>query len=89
MATLIPVTGCTSSDPSHKVQIRYDINDMQAHHKEQFDLFIRAIANLQAKPETDSMSWYGIASESRLLRRNCHLVTTERYPWCAIYSMAF
>ena len=63
MASLIPISGVISSDPNSKVHPRMEINDLHAYHKEQFDLYIRAIRNLQLKPETVSESWYGIASE--------------------------
>ena len=62
-ASLIPITGAVSSGTDGKVHPRLEINDLHAHHKEQFDLYIRALRNLQARKETDSMSWYGLASE--------------------------
>lgn len=58
----IPVTGVIDRDPKTKVQPRLEINDLHAQHKQQFDLYIRAMANLQARPEFSSTSFYGIAS---------------------------
>lgn len=54
------VTGV--SDPHTKVEFRYEINDLHARHKEQFDLYIRAMHNLQHTDQCKSMSYYGIAS---------------------------
>lgn len=64
----IPVTGVVDLDPSTKVQPRLEINDLHAQHKQQFDLYIRALANLQARPELSSTSYYGIAS---MVSRSC------------------
>ena len=63
-AYIIPVTGVVDSDPTTKVQPRLEINDLHARHKTQYDMFVRALARLQAKPEFDSMSFYGISSMS-------------------------
>lgn len=85
----IPVTGVVDLDPSTKVQPRLEINDLHARHKQQFDLYIRAMANLQARPELSSMSFYGIASmfahfDSVLSPP----LTIERYSRGSIYTMA-
>lgn len=64
MSHLVPVTGTSTADPKTHVQPRLEINDLHAHHKEQYDLYIRALRNLMARPETHSLSWYGIASKS-------------------------
>ena len=64
MSSIIPITGAQTDDPKEFLQVRRDINDLHAHFKEQFDLYIRAVSNLQAKPETASLSWYGISSKS-------------------------
>lgn len=66
MPSYIAVTGCLNPDPTQPklagVHPRWEINELQAKHKEQFDLLIRAWANLNARPETSSQSFYGIAS---------------------------
>ena len=64
MSNIIPITGTSTTDPKDHVQVRMEINDLHAHHKEQFDLYIRAVRNIMARPETHSLSWYGIASKS-------------------------
>lgn len=64
MSHVIPITGTSTTDPKDHVQVRMEINNLHAHHKEQFDLYIRAVSNIMARPETHSLSWYGIASKS-------------------------
>ncbi|KAL8794962.1 MAG: hypothetical protein Q9195_002544 [Heterodermia aff. obscurata] len=62
LSNSIAITGTSTVDPKDHVQVRREINDLHANHKEQFDLYIRAVKNLMARPETHSLSWYGIAS---------------------------
>ncbi|KAL8714960.1 MAG: hypothetical protein Q9225_006476 [Loekoesia sp. 1 TL-2023] len=68
MSSMIPVVGTTTNDPKDFVQPRMEINDLHAHHKEQFDLYIRAMHNLMARPETHSLSWYGIAKAKEVAK---------------------
>ncbi|KAL8649693.1 MAG: hypothetical protein Q9226_005468 [Calogaya cf. arnoldii] len=56
MSHLIPVTDTSTTDPKDHVQVRMEINDLHAHHQEQFELYIRAMSNLMARPETHSLS---------------------------------
>lgn len=67
MSSYIAITGCPSTDPTKSklagVHTRWEINELQAKHKEQFDLLIRAWANIQARPEKNSQSFFGISSK--------------------------
>lgn len=88
-AYIIPVTGVVDTDPTTKVQPRLEINDLHARHKVQFDLYLRALARLQAKPEFDSMSFYGISSMFYSFSFTLgYTANVESHSWGSIYSMA-
>ena len=88
MSSIVPVTGVTTSDPKDFIQLRHEISDLHAHYKEQFDLYIRAMNNLMARPETHSLSWYGIASKSTYTALGIQSTDDSRYSRCAVHSLA-
>lgn len=61
----IAVTGVLNTDPTKpkEVHTRYEISDLQANHKEQFELLLRSWANLMTRDEHNSLSFYGIGCE--------------------------
>ncbi|KAL7267388.1 hypothetical protein RUND412_010029 [Rhizina undulata] len=65
MPPYVPITGVLNPDPTKPkvegVYPRRNINDLIANYREQFDLFVQALAILQEKPETDSLSFFGIS----------------------------
>lgn len=86
---ILPVTGAVDNDPTTKVQPRLELNDLHARHKQQFDMYVRALDRLQAKSEHDSMSFYGISSMFYSFWFTLgYTVNVASHSWGSIYSMA-